>query len=174
MSRYADYSEDCEVPPEFWDNNVRRALKGRRGRKMLAEMRDALMALPEHRLIRGALCTVGASERAAANPRGYLAGELAENVGENGCEGVCAIGAWLWHKRVLGGMDPAEAFASLPELVDATLSDTATQATYAGATFTLAWELASLNDESHRGDTPEQRWQRFIDWIDGELGEVAA
>lgn len=174
MSRYADYNEECEVPPEFWDTNARRALKGRRGRKMLAELRDALMALPERRLIRGAMCTVGAEQRKAANPYGWHWAEIDENVAENGCEGVCAIGAWLWHKAVLGGMDPAAAFASLPSLVDDTLSETARLATHEGATFTLAWELASMNDESHRGDTPEERWQRFMDWIDSELAVSVA
>jgi hypothetical protein len=71
MSRYSDY-DDYEGEPEQvlaagrWERNARVALKGKRGRKALAELREALMALPERRLIEGAVCTVGAAGRKAA------------------------------------------------------------------------------------------------------------
>jgi hypothetical protein len=38
-------------------------LKSKRGRRALAGIREALLALPEKRLIEGALCTVGGAER---------------------------------------------------------------------------------------------------------------
>lgn len=68
MSRYSDHSDDDspEAVLSFgrWQNNARRSLKSARGRKALAEIREALLALPEKRLIEGALCTVGGTERA--------------------------------------------------------------------------------------------------------------
>ena len=64
MSRFNDY-DDYEGEPEQilaqgrWQRNAEMVLRSKRGRKALAEIREALMALPEHRLIEGAVCTVG-------------------------------------------------------------------------------------------------------------------
>jgi len=67
MSRYIDHSDDDSVEAVLargrWERNARAALKSKRGRKALAEIREALLALPEKRLIEGALCTVGGPER---------------------------------------------------------------------------------------------------------------
>jgi hypothetical protein len=66
MSRYVDGDDDDEFAAlnyGRWQRNARAVLKGKRGRKVLAEIREALLALPEKRLIEGALCTVGGPER---------------------------------------------------------------------------------------------------------------
>jgi len=66
MSRFVDGDGDDEfwmLDQGRWERNARAALKGKRGRKALAEIREALLALPEKRLIEGALCTVGGPER---------------------------------------------------------------------------------------------------------------
>jgi hypothetical protein len=66
MSRYTDGWDDDEffaLNQGRWQRNARAALKGKRGRKALAEIREALLALPDKRLIEGALCTVGGPER---------------------------------------------------------------------------------------------------------------
>jgi hypothetical protein len=214
MSRFNDYGDDDGegVPPEFWEHNARLALKGRRGRKALAELREALFALPEHRLIDRALCTVGgADERvptatmeeagqyaadlveagadevsaqrcgeAMLSSRNLHRQELAEAIEANGGEGVCGLGAYLWYQRVKGGMDPQDAFASLPTVFDADpdgldgLHETAELGKGAGLTFTLAWQLAYRNDETYGAMTPEGRWSAFVAWIDGELAEDQA
>ena len=196
MSRYNDY-DDYEGEPEQilaqgrWEHNARVALKGKPGRKALRDLREALMALPEHRLIEGAVCTVGAGERRAriaaqeraawermspryrpAEPDLEVAGDLDALIRSEG-EGVCAVGALVWHRKVKAGMDPAEAFASLPDLADEgtdALQETAHLAKEeAGLTFTLAWELAYRNDETFSRKTPEERWTAFVAWIDQEL-----
>jgi hypothetical protein len=67
MSRYRD-SDDYEGDPEQilawgrWKRNAEQVLKSKRGRKALADLREALLALPGKRLINGALCTVGSPE----------------------------------------------------------------------------------------------------------------
>jgi hypothetical protein len=67
VSRHIDHSDDDS--PEMvlaqgrWERNARATLKGKRGRRALAEIRGALLALPDKRLIEGALCTVGGPER---------------------------------------------------------------------------------------------------------------
>lgn len=174
MSRY-EYDGDGAMPYGLWRSNVDRALKGKRGKQALRDLREALLALPEPRLIEGALCTVDPEQRASHSAGPQRDWRLAE-LREHG-EGVCAIGAYLWHQKVKAGMDPAEAFGSLPTYADsdgADLHDTARLAEdTAPITYTLAWEIAIRNDETWGGKTPEERYTAFMAWIDGELGETA-
>lgn len=171
MSRFHDDGDECGMPNELWQANVERAIRGKRGQKVLRELRDALLALPEPRLIEGALCTVDPASRLAGLGNGFWQREMTEFFAEHG-EGVCANGAWLWHQMVRGGMTPGEAFAALPTLPDndSELSDTACAAVSAGMTFTLAWDLAMRNDETYGEMTPEDRYTAFLAWIDGQLG----
>lgn len=171
MSRYHDDGDYDTMPAGLWDANLERALKGRRGQQVLRDLRDALAALPEPRLIEGALCTVGARRRMESGPSDWLDhAALGAKAQEQG-EGVCAIGAYLWHRKVKAGMDPDEAFASLPPLLDedSGLWETADLARRAGVTFTLAWDLAMRNDEVFSAKSPEERHAAFLAWIDGQL-----
>lgn len=167
MSRVGDGDGDEEFPNAwaFWHHREQQVLNGKRGRKALADLRDALHALPEKRLIARALCTVG---RPAPVTPDYL-GEEAELVREQG-EGVCAVGAYAWFKRVQSGMDPDEAFRSLPLAADfedpyATIDEGAR----AGLGVTLAWVLMSLNDDAAARLTPEDRYEHVLRWIDARL-----
>jgi hypothetical protein len=213
MSRFSDsfdYDDERAVLDQGrWENNARRALKGKRGRKALADLREALMALPEHRLIDSAMCTVGGADKRAPlmteQEMGEYAGKsprrggdpkfafdwaeyqrqgraevhsaVAGLVSQQG-EGVCAVAAYAWHQKVKAGMDPQEAFASLPLVFsdDPDVGDPLTETAYvgedAGLTFTLAWELAYRNDETYDSLTPEQRWEHFVTWIDRELAST--
>lgn len=51
------YSEDEDFPGQFglWQGNVQRSLRGKKGQAELRELKAALLALPEKRLIIGAL-----------------------------------------------------------------------------------------------------------------------
>lgn len=179
MSR-GGYDGDDDFPGqgELWWANYARALRGKRGRKALADLRDALLALPEKRLISGALSTVHLRERLASEPQGchpYLLDEITARIGSDG-EGVCAIGAYVWHQRVKSGMDAAEAFDSLPIIVDSDGGDlamTAGAATEAGMTFVLAYGLADRNDETYYSLSPEARYEAFMEWLDKELAVAA-
>lgn len=192
MSRFSSDYDDEYFPNQaaLWQANARRALKGKKGRKALAELRDALRALPEKRLIAGALCTVGGLERPdiaeklaeeerrhEENPQwgNWYRDEATSKVKEEG-EGVCAIGAYLWHREVKAGTDPEEAFAKLPTLLDIDGGDyeTARAGHEAGLTFTLAWQLAWRNDEEYDGLSPEERYESFMRWLDEELGDAVA
>ena len=103
--------------------------------------------------------------------------ELDRQVARNG-EGVCAVGALVWHRKVKAGMNPAEAFAALPDIAEEGsdgLHETAGLAKQeAGLVYTLAWELAYRNDETFGRKTPEERWTAFIAWIDGQLASETA
>lgn len=196
MSRYGDNDYDSEnwaLDAGRWERNSRAALKSKRGRKALAEIREALLALPEKRLIEGAMCTVGGPERipevteeeAGKYPswadrarwlredREALRKQVAESAARQGC-GVCLNGALLWHRKVKAGMPPGEAFAALPTVIAWDDGDPMVQTARiaereAGIAFTLAWELAYRNDETFGKLTPEERWTAFVAWIDGQL-----
>lgn len=176
MSRYHDDLDGEAMPYGLWQANLERALKGRRGQQVLRDLRDALLALPQPRLIEGALCTVGPLQRMQDMPDGWgQHAALGAKVEEQG-EGVCGVGAYLWHKKVKAGMDPDEAFASLPTLLDddSDLWDTARLAKQAGIVWTLAWDLAMRNDETLGHCTPEERYEKFLAWIEQELRDREA
>lgn len=173
MSRFDDFDYDEWFPNqgELWHANVLRALAGRRGQKALAELREALLALPEKRLIMGALCTVGGVEQRAEGRNEWYRQDFEDKIKSEG-EGVCAIGAFLWFKKVKAGADPQTAFAELPTLLDNDGDggiETAEAGRAAGLTFTLAWTLASRNDSTFWDMTPEQRYEAFVKWLDEQL-----
>lgn len=69
MSR-SGYSDDLDQPDlAMWRGRVASAIRGKRGQRMLRELRDALDAMPEKRLVARALekdgqvCTLGALTR---------------------------------------------------------------------------------------------------------------
>jgi hypothetical protein len=223
VSRFRDnYDDDMDEDEgrawtESWDRKVREAMRSDEGRAHLAAISEALLALPEKRLISGAMCTVGGVDaklpeigeeemaqiaaRSAAwcakagislvislggsypqnaaeaerDEREEQREELAKVVSADG-EGVCLIGAYLWHRKVtLDHAGPAEAFADLPALAGAEeeggdpLDDTAGMGVQAGMAYELAWELAYRNDETYASKTPEERYTAFLAWIDAEL-----
>jgi hypothetical protein len=186
MSRYNEGEADYANAGELWAANVARALAGKRGRRALRELREALNALPEKRLIARAMCTVGGEARVLAElPEGkyanreaeyaakWLAGEREELrvlVAEQG-EGVCAVGAYIWWQKVKAGASVEAAFAALPTLDDLNhdLEETAWEGKQAGLVGVLAWDLAFRNDEQYDHLSPEARYVAFLGWIDKEL-----
>lgn len=200
MSRFGDYDgDDYANGGDLWTHRAHLALSGKRGRKALGDLRDALLALPDKRLIEGALCTVGLEDRLAA---------IAPT--------IVVAGQWRW----LGPGEPTatEVFegpfiVENPEIFDikdaisqydasqgegvcaigayvwwqkvksgmdpaeafASVSvggseyDTTDAGKAAGLTFTLAWELANRNDELWGSLSPEQRYVAFLKFIDTEL-----
>lgn len=100
MSDRISYSEEENYPGQFelWQANCRRSLRGKSGQKELRALRDALLALPDKRLIHGLL------------------------VNEDG--EVCAVGAYAKHKGLnLEQFDPRDSTdevgvkAGMPDLV---------------------------------------------------------
>lgn len=173
MSRggYDDHDENFPNEQAFWDHRAKLARTSKRGRKALTELREALLALPERRLIEGALSTVRVEDRCV---REYQRRSAIAKHREQG-DGVCAVGAYIWHRRVKEGMTTDEAFDSLPVLLDSEggLLETAEEGKAAGLTWTLAYILADYNDEVFAGMTTEERFEAFIKWIDRELAVSA-
>lgn len=193
---YGDYDGDEQFPNQaaFWYQNCQRALKGRKGRQALAELREALLMLPEKRLVEGAISTVALKAKADEMPDTKLLGgdgnwgdptkvvtnydkqDLLKKCADEGM-GVCAVGAYLLRKRVLATGEPVEAaMAALPsgaDVEDCYLDETAAYGAEGGLTRTLAWLIAERNDETYGHLTPEERYNRFLAWIDTELAATA-
>ncbi len=188
-----DYDEDFPNQGAFWWNNAMRALNGKRGRKALAELREALLMLPEKRLVSGAISTGALEAKYRDAPDevrgvGYRDGAVVEVMRPNyqkqdaleKCEkegiGVCAVGAYLLRKRVLElGETPEEAMRALPsaaDIEDKFLDTTAGLGVQAGLAYPVAWILGDKNDESFGSCTPEERYDRFLAWLDEEIGPV--
>lgn len=144
-------------PPEFWQQAVKNALRGRKGQVILRELREALLALPEPRLIGGSVALEGH---------------------------VCAIGALARHRlqsgpiELKGGFfEPERRVASLEDLEERfgnwidDETGTVELGQAMGLVRTLAWEIAYQNDERGPGlhETPEERYQRVLAWVEREL-----
>ncbi len=145
-----------EARQALWDNAVRRATRSKRGQQVLHEIEDALLALPEKRLIEGLLCDG---------------------------TGVCAVGALAAHRKVLDGLTWEQAFTALdesgswdPEDDDyPSIDDTAQFAEqHLKMAFSLAWDVAFTNDELLGGLTPERRYERVLAWVRKRIAPVGA
>lgn len=178
MSRVGDYDDyDQNFPNEwaFWERRTRAVMSGKPMRKALAELREALLALPEKRLISSALCTVGKADK-TEGPYGKYYDDAKQELIDAEGEGVCAVGAFAWYKRVKAGEDPQEAFKAIPLNPDYEGDPSVTTETgvAAGLSYTLAWILMGRNDDTYGELTPEQRYDAFLTWIDERLALTAS
>lgn len=167
MSRVGDGDYDDAFPNEwaFWERRTRQVMNGKPMRKALMELREALLALPEPRLIARALSTVG---KTVEGPDRW--GEQKALLEAEG-EGVCAVGAFAWYKKVKAGADPQQALRDLPLAPDYNGDTDITIETgeQAGLSTTLAWVLMDKNDETFGDLTPEERYTAYLAWIDEKL-----
>lgn len=150
MSRFDfDNDEGTEASYELWRANVKRALKGRRGQKALREMREALLALPVKRLIEGSLCDLGPDGEAS----------------------FCAVGAYALYKRQQNGESAESATHELARLDTGEEYElpTVEEGVDQGLRRTLAYELAMKNDETFGDCTPEQRYTRYLAWVESQI-----
>jgi hypothetical protein len=158
-----NYSDDEDYPGQFnlWQANCARSLRGKAGQAELRELEAALVALPEKRLIHGALTD------------------------EDG--GVCAVACYARHKGIdLSTFDPeyesddVGVRAGMPRLVAwkvVALNDIELES-WCGYV-----EGPATREESryahrgvwvHRDLTPEERYEKVLAWVREQLkgGEV--
>ena len=152
MSRFGDgdYPDDLDslLAEGRWRGRRKAVLNGRPGKVALAELEQALLAMPHKRLIEGTLCDG---------------------------TGVCANGAWLYRHYVDGGLSPREAWRKLKNEGKARDSwfggETELDRTVAimvkelGVTKTLAEVVAFINDEEVYATTPEGRYAQVLERV---------
>lgn len=199
MSRFGDYDDGPDYPNagDLWWNSIRLALSGKRGQRALAELEQALIDLPQPRLVRGHLaangevCAVGAlvTRRRVANGE-KLDAILADLEGRIPPECECGHPksahdedghcTWRSFNSERGCWDDCQSFRISEYQSECDGADeTARAGVEIGLTYALAWRLAYLNDEDGRDDeTPEQRYERVLAWVRsaqvGRSAEVVA
>lgn len=136
----------------LWEANLERNFSGKAGQAKLREIRDALRALPEKRLI----------ETRLADEKGN----------------VCALGALAVQRRVAEGRDRAVVIAEMAEAIDGddewvdsyeaeqqTLEEARALGVKTPMAVTIAWE----NDFGPRSETPEERYTRLLAWVEARI-----
>lgn len=151
MTRFQGDEYDPQFPNEgeLWQANLERHMKGAKGQAVLRELRDALLALPEKKLIRdrladeqGHVCTVGA----LAAHRGKPLAELAELVKPDPKWGD--YDEWECEERTM----------QLGREI--------------GLKEVMAVTLAARNDDvwmSPSNETDEQRYERVLAWVESKI-----
>ncbi|MDF3173481.1 hypothetical protein P3C22_15735 [Pseudomonas sp. ER28] len=144
MSR-SGYSDDCDNWSLIcWRGAVASAIRGRRGQSFLIELRDALDAMPEKRLVTdtleadGQFCTLGAL--------GAKRGLDMSTIDAHDRESV------------------AQAFGIAEALVAEIVYENDESPGKFVQDDTGRWELIR--------DTPESRWQRMRDWVESNIEQV--
>lgn len=142
---------DEEFPGQWWlwEGNMRRCFSGKAGQAKLREIREALLALPQKRLIRGRLAD------------------------ENG--DVCTVGAIALHRRVKDGQEPDVAIAELAKIVPQEMVEwdswevermTLAVGADCGIKAPMVTEIAFHNDVWERRETPEECYSRILAWVE--------
>lgn len=131
-----------------WRGAVTAAIKGKRGQAFLKELEDALVALPEKKLLAG----------------GFAKG------GE-----VCAIGSVLVARRCKAGMTReaalAEVEAKFPVSEDG--YEAPEIAPEAGIADAMAKEIMFVNDNDFPyGSKPEENYRRMLEWVREQRAKV--
>lgn len=182
MSRFNDDGEGG-VPWPLWETIVSNALGGRKGQQALADLEQALLALPEPKLINGHLAAEGSVCAIGA----LVAYKRAERESVDLASIIDAMSAgvqcWCGHtrdKHVEGkcsgrydnekpcdceGYEIDEDYESSWETVDA--------GTKVGLAGSIAWHLAYMNDETMWGATPEERHALMLAWVRRAQGKEA-
>ena len=150
MSRFWDSGDDSEMPLALWRQAIENALSGRKGQATLRELEAALLALPQKRLIEGALCHDGevCALGALALKRGAIDPENPPYL-EDG--GAAEVGDWAEHHL---GVRYALAWE-------------------------IQWhndEGQWQGDYLRRGraETPEERYERVLAWVRSRIKAEAA
>ena len=162
MSRInEDWEPDCiedELRGWAFQGNIRRAVAGKKGRKFLLELEAALLALPQKRLVRGAM--------AASEGVGGFDGKPIVATGD-----VCALGADAAARAVSTGKPRDAVLRELAEKFDPEEDGwalTQEAAHHLNICHPLAYAVVWQNDLSYHL-TPEERYEKMLAWVRAKL-----
>lgn len=153
MSRVESWEDDEPYPnaTALFERAVENAMKGRRGQALLKEIEAALLALPEKKLVAGAVCRDG-----QVCMLGSVVVERAVRSGKTRAEAL----AELERKALEWGQDDEdgdETFVFLKDLLGIKQES-------------LAWTLVYQNDEIWC-KSPEDRYERMLEWIRARIAK---
>lgn len=148
-----DYDEEFPGQYMLWEANLERHFSGKAGQAKLRELRDALLALPEKRLI----------ETRLADEKGN----------------VCALGALAVQHHVAQGKDRAVALAEMAEAVPdeggwvdtyEAEQHTKDESERCGCKAPFIYTVAYENDFGPSSkETPEERYARMLRWVEKRI-----
>lgn len=155
MSRFFD-DGDGDYPAHWWQIDLERALTSGRGQRFLREIETALLAMPEQKLIEGALVNYDEDEQIGA---------------------VCAVGAFAAYRAMQEGQTWPQALAVIAEKWGNGEQDdhwnTQALGRSLGLARTVAYELAFRNDEQ-AWVSDEERWKGVLTWVRSKIKPVEA
>jgi hypothetical protein len=149
VSRFWDDGDDGDYPQHWWQIDLNRALTSGRGKRLLQEVEDALLAMPKRELIEGWIV------------RAWRDDDDAIEEGQ-----VCAVGAFAAYRKVREGKTWTEALDELDERWGGEQDDewnTQALGRSLGLARTVAWYLAWIND-GFEGD-PKGRWEHVLEAV---------
>lgn len=154
MGRF--YEGDCDdvyglLAAGRFTANERQVFKSKRGQVLLQKLEDALLKMPQRKLIANHLCVI----KKELQDYGYGPEEVeyAE---------YCTLGAF---GHEIGIEDKAMAVDDSFEYEWEGPENSYEVADLGNMTHTMAWILGYTNDETLRKVTPEQRWQKVFDLV---------
>lgn len=162
MSRFSDEWDDLGGLAWLQMKACENALRSKRGKAALAELREALLALPEPKLcssylaVDGQVCAIGA----------YVAKKQADARGEPISRAITRLSAAT--KRRITDYRKRHGYTPEPWDIGEDGERTARIGEKHGLTFSLAWSVAGENDEGY-ARTDAERFQMMLRWIDKEL-----
>lgn len=163
---------DSEDPLDWgrWNARVRSTLNGKPTQKHLRLLREALLALPQHRLIDNDLCdgfdvcAIGALPYKEYRDKGYSHSAAMALLAREHSTGWYTVDwdpvANDFHKKLVMQYE-ADSY-SAREATEEVASSW-------GINDTLTWLIVEQNDEGGTSETPEQRWQSVMNWLQGCL-----
>lgn len=184
MSRFGydgDYEEYYPNQGDLWWANIERALNGKKGQAALRDLEEALIALPEKKLVRGhiakldgSVCAVGAlivhKRVTAGEAREAVLAEFATKEechcgharSEHEADAECGGKRHNWNTHE----DRPCSCDAYDEYIEEDSGDaTASAGSKIGLTYSLAWRLAYLNDETYGEATDEERYEKVLAWV---------
>jgi hypothetical protein len=154
-ARFYDYDDCDRIPEGLWKGATKQAFNSKHGQAILRDVEAALLALPDKRLIRdqlatdtGEVCLVGA----------YCAFKVEQETGASHRLAVKSLA------ESRGGYS-GNRFGNNPDDDAADIFDTAYEGQRRGMRHVMAWELANLNDNELAMLTPEQRYDRCLEFV---------
>ncbi len=125
-----------------FDHNMKQAIKGKKGQRILKELEGALLALPEKRLINDGFAT----------PEGD----------------VCAMAALMLSRLIAGGLSKEDAMLAMKKQIDfdpaSNWDAISGPAEVLKICEPLVWAIVEQNDE-YSGRTPEETYDRVLAWV---------
>lgn len=155
---------DCDDTESFlrgcaFEGNMQRAIHGRKGQKILRELEEALLAMPEKRLIHGKFATT----TLVAAPGGLPTVD----------SDVCALGCLAVHREMKKGLSRAQAVMAVQSEVTSDEDDGGMEAITQAAGYLdlvtpLAYAIVERNDE-YGGSSPEETYKKFLKWVQKKI-----